>query len=185
MIAAAARIGVGVLTASALLGPTDARRGRAGPRSPTRAQTGAVPGGQAGQSRLHGQGHERRACPPRRLQGQSHPVNFWATWCAPCKVEIPGFIELYDQYKDKGFVILGVSATTTPRRCGRSRPNGRSTIRCSSAGRREAARRLRAALRLSDSVFVGPDGRLRQARRARRRRRSSRRRSRRSCSMIP
>ena len=36
-------------------------------------------------------------------------INFWATWCPPCKVEIPGFIELYDQYKDKGFVILGVS----------------------------------------------------------------------------
>ena len=36
-------------------------------------------------------------------------LNYWATWCGPCRLEIPGFVELYDQYKDKGFVILGVS----------------------------------------------------------------------------
>jgi peroxiredoxin len=36
-------------------------------------------------------------------------LNFWATWCPPCKAELPGIIELYDQYKDKGLVILGVS----------------------------------------------------------------------------
>ena len=36
-------------------------------------------------------------------------LNFWATWCGPCKVEIPAFVELYDRYKDKGLVIVGVS----------------------------------------------------------------------------
>ena len=36
-------------------------------------------------------------------------VNFWATWCPPCKAELPGLIELYDQYKDKGLVVLGIS----------------------------------------------------------------------------
>ncbi len=36
-------------------------------------------------------------------------LNFWATWCPPCKTELPGFVELYDQYKDKGLVILGIS----------------------------------------------------------------------------
>ena len=35
-------------------------------------------------------------------------LNFWATWCGPCKVEIPEFVELYSEYKDRGFVILGV-----------------------------------------------------------------------------
>ena len=41
-------------------------------------------------------------------------VNFWATWCGPCKVEIPEFVQLYSQYKDRGFVILGVLANDTP-----------------------------------------------------------------------
>ncbi len=36
-------------------------------------------------------------------------LNFWATWCPPCIKEIPDFIMLYDKYKDKGFVMLGIS----------------------------------------------------------------------------
>jgi len=35
-------------------------------------------------------------------------INFWATWCAPCREEIPGFIELQKKYKDD-LVILGIS----------------------------------------------------------------------------
>lgn len=36
-------------------------------------------------------------------------LNFWATWCPPCRQEIPGFLELYDQYNEDGMVILGIS----------------------------------------------------------------------------
>ncbi len=36
-------------------------------------------------------------------------LNFWATWCGPCKVEIPWFVEFEKQYKDKGFAVLGVA----------------------------------------------------------------------------
>ncbi len=36
-------------------------------------------------------------------------LNFWATWCPPCRQEIPGFLEMYDKYKDEGMEILGVS----------------------------------------------------------------------------
>ena len=43
------------------------------------------------------------------FEGKVIFVNFWATWCPPCRQEIPGFIEVYDQYKNKGMVILGVS----------------------------------------------------------------------------
>ena len=36
-------------------------------------------------------------------------LDFWATWCPPCRKEIPGFIELYDSYRSRGLVVIGVS----------------------------------------------------------------------------
>lgn len=36
-------------------------------------------------------------------------VNFWATWCEPCKIEIPWLIEMQNKYGDKGFTVLGVA----------------------------------------------------------------------------
>jgi peroxiredoxin len=36
-------------------------------------------------------------------------LNFWATWCGPCALEVPWFIEFEQQYKARGFAVLGVS----------------------------------------------------------------------------
>lgn len=43
------------------------------------------------------------------LRGQVVLVNFWATWCGPCRVEMPGFQDVYDTRRDRGFTIIGVS----------------------------------------------------------------------------
>jgi thiol-disulfide isomerase/thioredoxin len=40
-------------------------------------------------------------------------VNIWAPWCGPCKLETPGFVKLYDKYKEKGFEIVSVGVSTT------------------------------------------------------------------------
>ena len=47
-------------------------------------------------------------------QGKILILNFWATWCGPCRSEIPGFVDAYKNYKDKGLEILGVTVDTTP-----------------------------------------------------------------------
>ncbi len=36
-------------------------------------------------------------------------VNFWASWCGPCQMEIPGLIELHRRYKDQGVTVIGVA----------------------------------------------------------------------------
>ncbi len=51
----------------------------------------------------------------RRLEGQKVVVvNFWATWCGPCRHEIPDFNEVYSRYRDRGVEILGVSVDQSP-----------------------------------------------------------------------
>ena len=47
------------------------------------------------------------------LRGKVILLNFWATWCGPCKIEVPWLVEFADQYRDQGLAVLGLSIDDT------------------------------------------------------------------------
>lgn len=50
-----------------------------------------------------------------RFNGKPTVINFFASWCPPCREEIPGFVAVYDKYKDRGFELVGISLDTDSR----------------------------------------------------------------------
>ncbi len=53
------------------------------------------------------------------LRGQVVLLNFWATWCPPCRAEMPALQDAYDRFKGEGFVVLGVDQFELPQQVGR------------------------------------------------------------------
>ncbi|MGZ8255929.1 MAG: TlpA family protein disulfide reductase [Burkholderiaceae bacterium] len=113
IVAAAAAFALALATLPALLNGSDER-----------AESGiAAPGGGAPSCRAS-QGKANLSFKLQDMNGATVKLadykgkvvllNFWATWCGPCKVEIPEFVRAYEEHKDKGFVVLGVSIDDTP-----------------------------------------------------------------------
>jgi thiol-disulfide isomerase/thioredoxin len=46
-----------------------------------------------------------------KLKGNAVLVNLWATWCPPCRAEMPAIDKMYQEYKDQGFIVLAVNMT--------------------------------------------------------------------------
>ena len=44
-----------------------------------------------------------------QFRGKHVLINFWATWCGPCKIEMPSLEALYERFKDRNFVLLAIS----------------------------------------------------------------------------
>lgn len=49
-----------------------------------------------------------------QFKGDVVMINFWASWCGPCRQEMPLLDSIYKQYKDMGFVLLGVNVEPNP-----------------------------------------------------------------------
>ncbi len=45
------------------------------------------------------------------LRGMPVLINFWASWCPPCRSEMPAIQRVYDEFQDQGFVVLAVNST--------------------------------------------------------------------------
>lgn len=50
-----------------------------------------------------------------KLAGRPAAINFFATWCPPCRQEIPGFVEVYEKYREQGFLLVGIALDTDTR----------------------------------------------------------------------
>jgi len=50
-----------------------------------------------------------------QFSGKPTVINFFATWCPPCREEIPGFVAVYDKYRDRGLELVGISLDTDTR----------------------------------------------------------------------
>ena len=95
--------GVGIL--AALAGASLWLAGRA-PEPPKAAESDASPAAILG-ARFVGPAGEPRNL--GELRGTVLIVNFWATWCAPCREEMPGFVRLQSRWQDKGVRFVGLA----------------------------------------------------------------------------
>lgn len=100
------------------------------------------------------------------LKGKPVVINFWATWCAPCKFEMPHFESAYKKYKDQGLVVLAIDIKTD---------HGEQAVRkfvqdmgitfptpLDTTGEVEQLYRVRA---YPTTYFVGRDGKLKELKR--------------------
>ena len=94
------------------------RDGRAAGRRPPSncgARRSTCPGGrEAGEPGLHDEGRRRaRTSRSPTSRARWSLLDFWATWCGPCKVEIPHFIEFQEKYATQGLQVVGISVDDT------------------------------------------------------------------------
>ncbi len=96
------------------------------------------------------------------FRGKPTVINFFATWCPPCRAEIPGFVDVYDRYRQKGLEVVGISLDTDthrelPRLVMENRIGYRILI-----GDLATARAYGGVSSIPTTFFVGRDGVIRR-----------------------
>lgn len=91
------------------------------------------------------------------LRGKRVVINFWATWCPPCRAEMPAFVEAYARYRDQGLVILAVNEAEDAAQVAAFQEAFGLTFPVLLDTRMEVGQRYRVQF-LPTTYFVGPDG---------------------------
>src|SRR2546427_2396215 len=86
-------------------------------------------------------------------------LDFWATWCRPCRTEIPGLVDLQNRYRDKGFQIIGVSVDESVKPVRKFREEYRMNYPVAMCDRK--VRQLYGGLTgIPTTLLIGRDGRV-------------------------
>ncbi len=105
---------------------------------------------------LNGQNFESRT-----MDGKVVLVNFWATWCPPCRTEMPGFEQVYRDFHDQGFEILAIAVDDAgPDRIAQFVADLQLTFPVI-ANQSRTARAFGGAGAVPTSFLIGRDGRIR------------------------
>lgn len=89
-------------------------------------------------------------------------INFWGTWCPPCRAEIPHLVELYDEYNKKGLEIIGISfpPRDTPQKVSRfASQNNMNWVLL--MGEIDLAKELQLSA-VPTTMFIGKDGKFKK-----------------------
>lgn len=88
-------------------------------------------------------------------------LEFWATWCPPCKASVPGLVDLYRKYAQKGFIVVGVSTDTGSDALEKVRQFSSSyNINYPVLLANEATPKLYNVISIPTSFLIGKDGKI-------------------------